>query len=143
VAKMKRNLLTIIITIIFVSGLAILIFAAYGSYKISLSPGDETPKIYWYVGLSLITISVIGFIFRNNISIILLKREIERMRTEKSILLESMRKTKRRFKANKISAFVYASEMKRCLKRLKEIKSNLPILEAGLYKRMVEQKLES
>jgi len=80
--------------------------------------------------LSLMIVGGIGFFSYRKIVNKLLNKKIIRMRIEKKILLELMKKTQiERFKEKRISEMVYNIRMEKYQKRLNDIKEILPVLE--------------
>ena len=91
---------------------------------------------YWlFIIIFLGVLIIIGIYSYNIINLKLLKDKILRMKTEKIVLLDLMKKAQtERFKENKISELVYNIRMKGYQEKMNKIKEQLPVLEDRLEK---------
>jgi hypothetical protein len=91
---------------------------------------------YWiFIVLILGAFGLIGMKSYKSIDLNILKNKIIKMKTEKQVLLELMKKAQtERFQENKISGLVYNIRMKKYEERMNKIKEQLPVLESRLRK---------
>ncbi len=97
----------------------------------------------------LIVLGVASYVVYKNIAYRGLKGKIEKMKMERKVLLQLMKRSQQeRFKENKISESVYKIKMKKYNEGLTEIKRKLPILESKLQnqslgtKQILKKKVE-
>lgn len=93
-------------------------------------------RYWWQMLIFLIILGTIGFFVHKKTKIKLLKKKISKMKSEKGVLLDLIKKSQReRYKENKIPDYVYQIRMKKYRERMQLVKERLIVLESDLIRK--------